>query len=123
MQNHTHSIGAHTHTISNDTHDHARFTHHIADSDNPYQTSYGYWAKDDSMGWGSFAIRSDAAPSANEGQHDHYIDNYTHNHTGNTGPGSGSTGNPSTNTSSSALSATQSIQPSSIRCRMIIRVL
>ena len=129
MQNHTHSIGSHTHSISSDNHNHYNnaggvgFTHHIADNDNPYQTDYSYHAKDDSMGWGSFAIRSDAAPSANEGEHDHYIDNYTHAHGGVTGGTSASTGTPSTNTTSSALSATQSIQPSSIRCRMIIRVL
>lgn len=138
VNSHTHTVNSHTHTtpshshtmVSAGSHSHGGNTNGMSTS--ATENSPNYRLRDDSAGWVSrttngYHIQVQSG-SNDEGEHDHDISSDgSHTHTVNSG-GNGTSGSasPSTTTSSpgtdSQLSATQSIQPRSIRVRYLIRV-
>lgn len=128
---HSHTVNSHTHSIpslsmsSTGSHSHLGRTNGMSTTAN--EISVNYRLRDDSGGWvsrPSYHIEVNAGAN-DEGEHDHVIaadGTHTHatnsNNTGSASP-STTTSSPGTNTQ---LSATQSIQPRSIRIRYLIRI-
>ncbi len=131
VNSHTHSTPSHSHSMNSaGSHDHGGRTNGM--STTAVENSADYRLRDDSAGWvnrvsGSFHIQVQSG-SNDEGQHDHNISSDgSHTHSINSGGGS-TTGSASPGTSSSSpgtdsqLSASQTVQPRSIRVRYLMRI-
>ncbi|MGD9600088.1 MAG: hypothetical protein AB7P94_17370 [Steroidobacteraceae bacterium] len=113
---HYHTVASHSHTISADgSHNHTGVTAGMAIAATHTSPLPDYDHYDDVNGWNTSSDFIDIGTTVKQGHHDHDIfTEADHDHTGLTGLAAPGTDD--------QLSATQSIQPRSVRVRWIMRV-